>query len=172
MIPLAIGVALFGIFAVRRAHHRHAWRHAGDGAWHAAGRCASDPRVDPDDLGPRWYRGRAWRRLASLYAALETTPAQERVIQREARALTELAQRQRSMLRDGRGDLGRAIAGDAVDDAALEAALARADEGWAELRRATAASVRAVHEVLDPEQRTRLARWLGGGGVAGRGPFR
>ncbi|MEZ4366014.1 MAG: periplasmic heavy metal sensor [Kofleriaceae bacterium] len=167
MIAFAIGIAAVGLFAIRRHHRRHlAWCHHGAPWGYGHGGGGDDGSLG----GPRWRGGRPWRRLAFLYDQLDTTPGQERVIQREVRGLMMLGRAQRRGLRDARADLGRALAGDQVDQPALEAALARGDAAWAELRAAAAASLVQIHGVLDSEQRAQLGRYLGA--APGGAPFR
>ena len=76
---------------------------------------------------------------------------------------------------DVRGDLGAALRGPVLDDAALGAVLGRVDATTAELRAATVEALRGIHGVLDERQRADLADLLdhGRGGSWWRGgPYR
>ncbi len=114
-------------------------------------------------------RGRAWRGrragfergvrgpLRALFARLDTTPGQERVI---ADAIAEA----RGSLRDSRGelkasrnDLVAALRADHFDPLLLEGTFSRHDERLTAMRAAMVGALARVHEALDPAQRERLA---------------
>jgi hypothetical protein len=115
------------------------------------------------------YRGRDWW-LGFVSRELDTTPAQERVIQREVHTVLEKAHEARSGLRDGRADLARAVSGPAFDDGAAAAAFAPAEHAVGDVRGAAIDALRRIHEVLDDEQRKRLGELVEGGRFRG-GPF-
>ena len=167
MIGLAIGLGALGFFIAHRARRR-AWaygyggggcgRHGGGGPW-----------------GHHGYGGRGhWMRYVSH--RLDTTPAQERVIQREVGALLETARDARRGAFSGRGDLARAIGGPVFDADAANAGFAGVTSAANAVQTQAIDSLRKIHEVLDDEQRKELAGMIEGGrfrfgGMPG-GPYR
>lgn len=175
MICLALGFGALGFWAARRArrcgyyghgggwhHHHHGWSHGG---WNHGG----------------WHGGHRRRGLHMALAHIDATPAQERAIVAEVDKLTERVYAAKSTFREGRADLGAAVRGPVLDDAALGAVLGRVDGATAEVRSATLDALRNIHAVLDDNQRNQLADildhgnwWRGGrrGGPSGGGPYR
>ncbi len=161
MICLAVGLGVLGAIAFRRArrcHHRggYGWR-GPYGHWH--GRGHRDPRT--------WM----------LHVALEridASPAQERFISAELDKLSERVHAAKRNLRDVRGDLGAAVRGPILDNAALGAVMGKVDSATAEARSAGIDALRAIHGVLDERQRAMLADLLdrGGGAWWRQGPYR
>lgn len=162
MICLAIGLGALGLFAMRRA--RRCYGHHGHGHWH---------RHWHGHAG-RWAH-RNWMMHAAL-ARIDASPAQERAIIAEAEKLHERLHGAKRNLKDARGDLGAAIRGPVLDEAALGAVLGRVDTSTAEARSAVIEALRNIHGVLDDGQRARLADMLEhGGGSHGywrSGPYR
>lgn len=144
------GHGRFGGGCGHRSHHSHHHRHG--------------------QRGGRW-RGK-W--LRGLFERLDTTPGQEKVIREAIGDVMDEAKSARRAFPDMRSNLGAAFASDSLDEAAVESAMAPADEGLARLRVATSEALRRIHEVLDDEQRQRLARWLSRGdhGPLPFGPYR
>lgn len=162
MICLAVGLGFLGAIAFRRArrcHHRggYGW-HGPYGHWHGRGR-GRDPRS--------WMLHMAFERI-------DASPAQERFIIAELDKLSERVHFAKSSLRDARGDLGAAIRGPVLDDAALGAVMGKVDGATAEARSAGIDALRAIHGVLDDRQRAMLADLLdkGGGAWWRQGPYR
>ena len=159
MICLAIGLGVLGAIAFRRARRCH-------------------PRGGYGWRGP--YGHRHHRRGPGnwmLHAALErldASPAQERFIIAELDKLSERVHAAKRNLRDVRGDLGAAVRGPALDDAALGAVMGKVDGATAEARSAGIDALRAIHGVLDDRQRAMLADLLdrGGGAWWRQGPYR
>jgi Spy/CpxP family protein refolding chaperone len=160
MICLAVGLGVLGAIAFRRArrcHHRggygwrgpyghHHWRHHGPRSW-------------------------------MLHAALEridASPAQERFIIAELDKLSDRVHAAKTNLRDARGDLGAAVRGPVLDDAALGAVMGKVDSSTAEARAAGIDALRAIHGVLDEKQRAMLADLLDRGASRWwrQGPYR
>jgi Spy/CpxP family protein refolding chaperone len=113
--------------------------------------------------------------LHGLLARIDATPAQERAIVHEVERLQDRLRATKASLRETRGDLGAALRGPVLDDAALGAVLGRVDGATAEARAAIVDGLRNVHGLLDERQRAQLAdllehlsSWRGGGG----GPYR
>jgi hypothetical protein len=156
----AIGLGILGFVAMRRAHRRcmgytgYGWY----GPWQYHG-----------------YRGRGrerWMVHAAL-ARLDASPAQERVIVGEIDRLKDRFHGARAGLKDARGDLGAAIRGPALDDAALGAVLGRFDAATSEARSAAIDALRGIHAVLDDKQRAQLGDFLDRGtGWWRGGPYR
>jgi Spy/CpxP family protein refolding chaperone len=149
MLPLAIGLGILGIVAMRRAHHRcHGYHGYG---WQ-----------------PRRYGRRNWM-LHRMFERIDASPAQERAIVGEVDRLQDRVRQARHGIKDARGDLSAALRGPVLDDAALGAVLGRVDAATGEVRAAVIEALRNVHAVLDDKQRNELAdlldrRWSRGGG--------
>lgn len=111
-----------------------------------------------------------------LHAALsriDATPAQERFIVNELDKLSDRVHGAKANLREARGDLGAAMRGPTLDDAALGAVLGRVDGATGEARAAAIDALRNIHGVLDEKQRAQLADLLDrGGGWWRTGPYR
>jgi uncharacterized membrane protein len=159
MICLALGLGILGFAAMRKARRCHAYGGCGGHhGWHG------------HSWGHHGYR-RNWM-LHGLLARLDASPAQERVIIGEVDRVRERLWTAKSSLRDGRADLGAAIRGPVLDDAALGAVLGRVDAATGEARAAVLDALRNIHAVLDDKQRAILgdmldrsgSPWRGGGG--------
>lgn len=179
MIPLAIGLGILGVVALRYARH-YDGAYAGCGSpWHGHG----SPWYG-------WHHGRAWyhhgrhygryarrggRRwmLHAVLARLDASPAQERAILAEIDKLEEQLHAAHASLRDARGDLAATVRGSTLDEAALGGAVGRLDSAFGDLRATALESLRTIHALLDDTQRARLAELLDGrGGVWHGGPYR
>lgn len=154
---LAIGLGILGFVALRRAHRRCRGFHGyGYGPW-----AASPP-----------YGRRPWIVHMAL-ARIDATPAQERVIVGELDRLQERVHAATSKVKEARGDLGAAVRGSTIDDAALGLALGHVDAASADVREAAIETLRGIHAVLDDKQRAHLGDLLDrGGGWWRRGPYR
>jgi Spy/CpxP family protein refolding chaperone len=170
MIGLALGLGVLGFFIAHRAR-RHAlahgggcgrwggWNHHHHGGWYGYG-------------GYGGGRGDGWLRFVS--ARLDTTPAQERVIQREVTGLVETARDARRNAFSGKADLARAIGSPVFDADAATAGFAGVTKAVDDLRARAVEALRNIHAVLDDEQRKQLAELVDSGHwrFAGRGPYR
>lgn len=168
MIGLAIGLGALGFFIAHRARRR-AW------AYGYGGGCGGRDWHHHGWGGHGGYgRGRGdWLRFVSHH--LDTTPAQERVIQREVGTLLETARDARRGAFDGREHLARAIGGTAFDADAATAAFGGLTTAAAALQTQAIESLRKIHEVLDDEQRKQLSQLVEGGRWRFRGaggPYR
>jgi Spy/CpxP family protein refolding chaperone len=171
MIGLAIGLGALGFFIAHRARRR-AWAHGyggggcGRGGWHG--------HHGGWGGGGMYGRGRGdWLRFVSH--RLDTTPAQERVIQREVGTLLETARDARRGAFDGREHLARAIGSATFDADAATAAFGGVTNAAAALQTQAIEALRKIHEVLDDQQRKELSEMIEGGrwrfrGAAG--PYR
>lgn len=165
MFGFIIGLAsLFGLVYVLRGGHRG---HFGGGCGH---------RSHHHHRRGGWRKGGRWRGrwLRGLFERLDTTPGQEKVIREAIGDVMDEAKSARRAFPDVRSNLGAAFASASLDEAAVENAMAPADEGLARLRVAMSEALRRIHEALDDEQRQRLARWLSRGdhGPLPFGPYR
>jgi len=186
MIGILFGAAaVLGVMAWKRHRYRHyamagcgpGWQdHAGFGrGWHGPGRWGHHGHHGHHGGPGRWARRAVEYRLLS---ELDCTPAQEKLVREELRALIDHLRGLREERAATREDLARAIAGDQLDRGVLMAMFARHDQRLVELRANITASLERVHGTLDAEQRERLAAFvrggLGGGrpGPDGHGPYR
>jgi uncharacterized membrane protein len=176
MIGLAIGAgALLGIAFFKRARwHRHLAYVHGHGGW---GHHHHGHGFGHGFGFGGWRHGRR-ARLYGAMAALDLSPAQEKLVRTELGALRERMYTLKSEVKQTRADLARSVAGATFDRATLDAAFARHDRELAEVRGAFTGSLERVHASLDDTQRERLAEmidrgrgWRGPGGPD-LGPYR
>ena len=163
MICLALGLGVLGFAAMRKARRCHAYGGCGHhgGGWHG------------HHGGHHGFR-RNWM-LHGLLARLDASPAQERVLIGEVDKVRERLWEAKRSVREGRADLGAAIRGPVLDDAALGAVLGRLDGATGEARAAMIEALRNIHAVLDDKQRAILGDILDRGGSPWRGggsPYR
>jgi uncharacterized membrane protein len=178
MIGLAIGAgALLGYAFIRHArwHHAHACGMHMRG-WHGGNPWHGNPWGGNPWGGNPWAMRRFGRwRLYQAMAALDLSPAQEKLVRTELGALKERVRALRPELRQTRDDVARAVGGATFDRGALDGAFARHDQAFADVRGAFAGALERIHAALDDHQRERLAEMLGrahGGAGPGGGPYR
>lgn len=111
----------------------------------------------------RHFRHGRRRMIHHLFRRLDTSPSQEKVIREAMDALRERAWSLRGEGQNVRQGLSRAVAGDAFDPSAVDAAFAVPTQKLPELRDALAASLARIHEVLTPGQRKELAAMIDAG---------
>ena len=170
--------AVAGLFYVK--HRRHQWArhggchggmHSGGGHWGRGhwGRRGHWGGAGHDDWGaphggssPFWLRG--------VFARLDTTPGQEKVIR-------EVFDEMRAHGRDlgaefgrARTDVADALRADTIDATALGEAFGRHDDALDRMRKAGIGALAKLHEALDERQRRILAQWIESRG--GGGPYR
>ncbi len=121
--------------------------------------------------GHRHHHGRRARPLWRLFSHLDTTPGQERLIRERVEALWDNAHEIERAGRRAGDELADAIRGEALDADAADEILARHEPVLVGLRKQLAETIAEVHEVLDPRQRERLARFISARGFT-RGRFR
>lgn len=174
MIGCIALTAFLALLAFKLVSHRRACAAGGPG------NCGGPP------WARRWGRGshRGWgdpvggghRRefLWSTLAALDLTPAQDKVVRAEISRVKDRARVLRDEAGPSRADVARAVRGDDLDETALADMFVRHDDRMRELREDVAGALGRIHAALDPEQRARLADLIEAGPRRGgpRGPYR
>lgn len=122
-------------------------------------------------------RGSYGRRgmLRLVFERLDTTPGQEKVILAAIDDVRAAGQTARGEWKRARADVATAVRGDTVDEPRLAEASARLDAAGQTLREAVSVGLTKIHEVLEPDQRRRLADMIDDGpGFFDRfaGPYR
>lgn len=113
--------------------------------------------------GPAAGSGWAARGVARmLFRQLDTTPGQEKVILAELETLEDALRSLRGETVGVRAGVAELFRKDIVDDAAVDAALARAQQRVDAARTALREALQRVHDALDENQRKRLADLLEG----------
>lgn len=102
--------------------------------------------------------------MRDLFRRLDTTPGQEKVIRGAVEEVWTTARDLKGELRYSRADVARAMRAESLDEEALGAAFVRHDDVMDALRKAVVGALAKVHDVLDPQQRERLADWLDASG--------
>ncbi len=163
MIGFIIGAAC--AVGIAKMLRRRAWYgNYGHGAYgHACGPAGIRGFRGMGGPGARSMPSSARWALRALFERLETTPGQERVILAALDELRENRKTVRDEAKQTRVDLAHAIEGGLIEDSTLEDAFARHDWTLARLRVGFTEALKKVVEVLDPDQRKELARWLEGG---------
>ncbi len=142
--------------------HHHGWHGRGGwggGGWGGWGAWHGDPRGG----GPGWGAGAGpWGggMLRHLFATLETTPGQEKVIGKAVEDVKAAVKNARGEIDLTRKDLARAFAAPSFDAEILGNAFARHDGALDEVRRAVTGALAQVHDALDEKQRARLIEML------------
>lgn len=111
--------------------------------------------------GPFWLRG--------VFARLDTTPGQEKVIREVVDELREHGRDLGAEFKRGRTDLADALRSDSVDATVLGDAFARHDDALERARKAAVGALAKLHDALDERQRRVLAQWIE---TRGGGPYR
>ncbi len=170
MIGFAIGVAsVLGLRALYRHKHGCGYADFDDGSFERGRR-----RGYREGRRSRWYRhrrhrGPRYRRaMWLLFERLDTTPGQEKVIREQVHLIYEQTQDLRASGLATGGDLAELMDQENIDSAAVNDVLGKGENELGELRRSVAEAMAKIHEVLDPEQRKRLAAWMRRGPL-GRG---
>jgi uncharacterized membrane protein len=167
MFGFLLGAAAVATLVYVKRRHRGYARHChGGGRWggeHGWGRGWHGGWGERHGgSGPFWLRG--------VFARLDTTPGQEKVIREVVDELREHGRDLRGELQRGRGDLADALRADTVDATALGDAFARHDDALDRVRKAVVGALAKLHDALDERQRRILAQWLESRG--GGGPYR
>jgi hypothetical protein len=165
MLGFVIGtLCLIGLIKVVRRGRHGRWGHGPFGRGHACG----------GGWGGGYGRGpRAW--LNRIFARLDTSPSQEKVIVGAVDELVSAMGELRGEGKSSRSDIARLIADESFDAEKMGELFARHDDAIRKAREAFAGAFGKVHATLDPRQRAELARLLEAGpwGFRGRGgPYR
>ena len=165
MICLALGLGVLGFAAMRRARRCHG--HFGRGPWGSGGHgCGRGG-------GGGWGGGRRRWMMNAALSRIDASPAQERAIIAEVDQLHERLHAAKRNFKEARGDLGAAVRGPVLDDAALGAVLGRVDATTGEARAAVIDALRNIHALLDDKQRAHVGDLLDKGWWrGGPGPYR
>ncbi|MBI4952759.1 MAG: periplasmic heavy metal sensor [Myxococcales bacterium] len=125
--------------------------------WDDPSSLGGDDEVGPTSGGggPFWLR--------AVLARLETTPTQRRAIVAAAEEFGKEVRPLRDELRQSQKDLAAVYRGAYFDESVLGHVFGRHDEVIERFRRAAVGLLGKVHEVLDEEQRARLAKILEAG---------
>ena len=102
--------------------------------------------------------------LRNILESLETTPAQERAIAGAVEEFVGEVRPLRDEVQRSRKDLGGAYRSPYFDESLLGDVFSRHDDALERFRKALVGLMAKVHDVLDPEQRERLARIVERGG--------
>ncbi|MCC6649484.1 MAG: periplasmic heavy metal sensor [Polyangiaceae bacterium] len=111
----------------------------------------------------RRSRWRGWRGVGwgspkrALYRYLDTTAGQEKELSPVLDELLSAGGDARDDARQARRDIAAALRGERVDEAALARAFASLEQKLQHLREAASLGVTRAHEILEPDQRRRLA---------------
>jgi uncharacterized membrane protein len=146
-----------GVLRHRGWHRRHWARYGyGPGYYGGYGHGCGGGRLSHfgPGAGAMFYRA---------FAELDTSPGQEKAIRSALGDLRDSLFELRSDLRGVRGDVARSIAAEQFDQPELEAALERHAASIGRIRPVFAGVLARIHEVLDPDQRRRLARMVESG---------
>lgn len=149
-------MSLLGLCAVASSHRRHhGW--AGHGGCHGR-RGWGGPSPEARQ---RRHAGMSAAAVEILKRRLRIDEDQEPYVDHAARDAHATLRTLREELDATRVDLAGAFRGEAVDDAAVDAAFARMDAALKTARRELVSAARQVHAVLEPEQRAAAADLLG-----------
>ena len=167
MLGFVIGtVCLVGLVKVLRSERR-SWGHPSWGFGPSARSCG----------GGRFGGGGGWggagwgrRALEHLFAGLDVSVEQARVIQGAMREVRDAAWSARGEAKSTRDDDAKSVRGVTLDAEVLGEAFARHDRHLETLRRAVVGALGKIHAVLDDVQRERFARFVETGSFA-RGPW-
>lgn len=112
---------------------------------------------------------RQWM-LRRLFERLDTSPGQEKVISDATAELERTARELKEALKGSRQSLAKLMGADHFDHAALSADFEAQQKALEEVKKSLRTGLAAIHEVLLPEQRRRLATLIEEGprGMHGR----
>jgi Spy/CpxP family protein refolding chaperone len=156
---------LVGLLVMVAKHRHHRWGgRCGRGGFGGGGH---GPWDEPWSGGPgsRWGGGGFFRQqlLRHLSVRLGATPGQEKVIASAADEALEAGRAAHEAMRATKKDVAEVFAGPAFDESLLGDVFSRQDDAIRSLRLAVSGALGKVHEVLEPEQRARLAELLARG---------
>jgi Spy/CpxP family protein refolding chaperone len=114
--------------------------------------------------GPPWrgavrHRRQQWF-MRRLFEQLETTPGQEKVIVKHVDNLIDNMATNRHELSDVRREVAQVLRGESLDEASLQAALAKVEDLLAKTKQELTQALTEIHASLEPDQRRDLADLL------------
>lgn len=139
----------------------------GHRGWHGHGSCGPDGGHG----GGFWaHRDMFLRRM---FGWLGTSPNQEKAIKETMNKMQEAVSAAKRDLWLTREQLAVLFRSDSFDETLVSDMISRHDEAVERVRNAAVDSLAKVYEILDPDQRAKLAEWLeqGKGGFGGH-PYR
>jgi uncharacterized membrane protein len=147
----AYGGSCGGGYRGYRGGHSH-WRESG---WRESG--------PTGDGRTAWVGDERFARAAGevLKRRLRVKEDQEAIIDHALTDLHASLKELRTNVKDSREELANAFRGEKVDDAQLAVLFDRWSDALTQARQDTTSALKQIHAVLDPEQRTRAADWLG-----------
>ena len=172
-------LAAFGLLALLRRHrgYRYLGYGCGPRGWHHPQYSLEPWHHHPWDRSDGHRHGYGYgprnRWLDFLLARLDVTPDQASVIRTEMAEFLHHKTEIRDHLRAARDDIATAMRDDSFDATAMGESFAKQDDVIEDFRKRIVGSLARIHDVLEPEQRQRLADLLQRrGGRWGFGPYR
>lgn len=176
MLGFVIGaISLIGLMRLLRHRHGYGrWRGHGGCGHRRCGHHGHHRHHGRDDFDGRDFDGRGFDDgdddgfgggnrvvfLRSLFARLETTPGQERVIVDALKELKASFVKAKTQAKKSARDLGDAMQGDDLSVESMGSVFASLDEGAAAVRDGAFSALSKIHEVLDSRQRRVLADFI------------
>ena len=97
------------------------------------------------------------------FRRLDTSPGQEKVIRTALSEAREVFRDFRKSNQGAKQELGPILEAEHLDERALESWLGARESSFQELKPRLMDIAKRIHDVLDPEQRRRVARWVTSG---------
>jgi Spy/CpxP family protein refolding chaperone len=94
------------------------------------------------------------------FRRLDTSPGQEKVIRTALSEAREVFRDFRKSNHGAKQELGPILEAEHLDERALESWLGARESSFQELKPRLMDIAKRIHDVLDPEQRRRVARWV------------
>lgn len=110
--------------------------------------------------------------LRWAFERLDTGPGQERVIKQAVEALWSQKRQMKDQASRLRSELGELMTGESLDEQKISDMRQSLSRDLETAMDAVEKQLRVVFDVLEPQQRQELARWLGQRRSAGGGPYR
>jgi len=94
------------------------------------------------------------------FRRLDTSPGQEKVIRTALSEAREVLRDFRKSNQGAKQELGPILEAEQLDERALESWLGARESSFQELKPRLLDIAKRIHDVLDPEQRRKVARWV------------
>ncbi len=143
---IVAGLCLLALLSMRRHRHHYAYAHAGGCRTHYDG-CSGAPLL---------FQGR----VREVFYRLDTTPGQEKEISEALREFRNALRGLKDNMGASREEIARAVSAETFDVNAFASASAVQDEMLIHARKALQDTLRRIHDVLDSEQRAKLAELI------------